>query len=199
LRWALDEAITFLSYFNYLPDQRQASLLIGFWCYGRDLVTDRPEHGSELAGGCPLSRRAAVDSGYESQSGALAADAPHPHLGRVMSNTLMTQDESFGGRMNDHRPVPPSEQPKVEPEIIPPGAPDYRQARIWLSADDRRTHFVHIETRSAFAIALALLMLGVVFAALLALLLGVVLLWIPLALGSAVAVVLSWLFRGPRR
>jgi hypothetical protein len=116
-----------------------------------------------------------------------------------MSNTLMTQDESFGGRMNDHRPVPPSEQPKVEPEIIPPGAPGDRQARIWLSADDRRTHFVHIETRGPFAIALALLMLGVVFVALLALLLGVVLLWIPLAFGFAVAVILSWLFRGPRR
>jgi hypothetical protein len=101
--------------------------------------------------------------------------------------------------MKDHRPIPPVEQPKVEPEIIPPGAPGGRRARIWLNADDRHARFVHIETRGPFAIALALLILGVVFVALLALLLGVVLLWIPLALGFAVAVILSWLFRGRRR
>jgi hypothetical protein len=101
--------------------------------------------------------------------------------------------------MKDHRLIPPSEQPKVEPEIIPPGAPDGRQARIWLNADDRRAHFIRIETRGLFAIALALLMLGVVFVALLALLLGVVLLWIPLALGFAAALILSWPFRARRR
>jgi hypothetical protein len=101
--------------------------------------------------------------------------------------------------MKDHRPIPPSEQPKVEPEIIPPGALGGRQARIWLSADDRHARFVRIETRGPVAIALALLTLGVVFVALLALLLGIVLLWIPLALGFAVAVILSWLFRGRRQ
>jgi hypothetical protein len=109
----------------------------------------------------------------------------------------MSRDENCGSRMKDHRPIPPSEQPKVEPEIIPPGAPGGRQARIWLSADDAR--FIRIETRGPVAIALALLMLGVIFVALLALLLGIVLLWIPLALGFAAAVILSWLFRGRRR
>jgi len=107
--------------------------------------------------------------------------------------------KTAAAEMTDHRPIPPSEQPKVEPEIIPPGARGGYQARIWLRADDRPARFVHIETRGLFAIALALLMLGVVFVALLALLLGIVLLWIPLAVGFAVALILSWLFRGRRR
>jgi len=98
--------------------------------------------------------------------------------------------------MRNHRPIPPSERPKVEPEIIPPGAPGRRGTRIWLSADDRRARLVRIETRGLFAIALALLMFGVISVALLALLLGVVLLWIPLTLGFAGALLLSWLFRG---
>jgi hypothetical protein len=101
--------------------------------------------------------------------------------------------------MKDHRPTPPSERPKVEPEIIPPGAPSGPRARIWPSADDRHARFIRIETRGPFAIVLALLVLAVVFVALLALLLGVVLLWIPLALGFAVALIVSWLFRGRRQ
>jgi len=101
--------------------------------------------------------------------------------------------------MTDHRPIPPSERPKVEPEIIPPGWPDGREARVRLGADPLRVHFVRIETRGLFAIVLALLTLGAVSAALLALLLGVVLLWIPLALGFGLALILSWLFRGRGR
>jgi hypothetical protein len=106
--------------------------------------------------------------------------------------------KTVAAEMKDHRPTPPSEKPKVEPEIIPPGAPIGRRPRIWPSADDRHAHFVRIETHGPFAIGLALLMLAVIFVALLALLLGVVLLWIPLALGFAVALILSWLFRGRR-
>lgn len=101
--------------------------------------------------------------------------------------------------MMDHRPVPPAEQPKVEPEIIPPGWPDGREWRVRQNADPHRAHFVHIETRGPFAVVLALLVLGVVAAALLALLLGIVLLWIPLALGFALALIVSWLFRGRGR
>jgi len=101
--------------------------------------------------------------------------------------------------MTDQRSIPPGERPKVEPEIIPPGSPGGRPAWIWLTAGDRRARFVHVETRGLFAIALALLILGVVSVALLALLLGIVLLWIPLALGFAVVLILSWLFRGRGR
>ena len=99
----------------------------------------------------------------------------------------------------DPRPIPPSERPKVEPEILPPGWPDARQASIWLTDADQRARFVHIETRGPLAVVLAMLMLGIVSAALLALLLGIVLLWIPLALGFGAALILSWLFRGRGR
>ena len=101
--------------------------------------------------------------------------------------------------MTNHRPLPPAEQPKVEPEIIPPGWPDGGAWRVRQSTDPHRPHFVHIETRGLFAVVLALLILGVAAAALLALLLGIVLLWIPLALGFALALIVSWLFRGRRR
>jgi hypothetical protein len=101
--------------------------------------------------------------------------------------------------MTDQRPIPPGERPKVEPEIIPPGSPSGGPVWIWPTPGHRGTRFVHIETRGLFAIVVALLMLGVVSLALLALLLGVVLLWIPLSLGFAVALVLSWVFRGRGR
>ena len=101
--------------------------------------------------------------------------------------------------MTDHRPIPPVEQPKAEPEIIPPGWPDGREWRARQSTDPRHAHFVRIETRGVFALVLALLTLGVVAAAVLALLLGIVLLWIPLGLGFALALIVSWLFRGRGR
>jgi hypothetical protein len=91
------------------------------------------------------------------------------------------------------------ERPKVEPEIIPPGWPDGREWRARQSTDPHHAHFVRIETRGLFAVVLALLTLGVVTAALLALLLGIVLLWIPLGIGFALALIVWWLFRGRRR
>jgi hypothetical protein len=107
-----------------------------------------------------------------------------------------------GDSMTDHRPTPPGERPKVEPEIIPPGtsgSAGRRPAWIWLTAGDRRARSVHIETRGPFGILVALLMLGVISAVVLAFLVGVVLLWIPVAVGLAVALILSWLFRGRGR
>lgn len=101
--------------------------------------------------------------------------------------------------MMDQRLKPPVERPKVEPEIIPPGSPDGREARIWLTGGDRRVRFVHIETRGLLAIVLALLMFGLVFLALLIFLVGVVVLWIPLALGFAAVLTLLSLFRARRR
>jgi hypothetical protein len=106
----------------------------------------------------------------------------------------MPGDVNCGTSMTDHRPIPPAERPKAEPEIIPPG-PGGPQTWIWRSAGDRRARFVYIETRGLFVIVLALLLLlCVVSVALLAILLGVVLLWIPLALGFALALILSRVF-----
>lgn len=114
----------------------------------------------------------------------------------------LPRDENCGDSMTDHRPIPPGERPKVEPEIIPPGtsgSPGRRPAWIWLTAGDRRARSVHIETRGPFGILLALLMLGIISAVVLALLVGVVLLGISVALGIAVALILSLLFRGRGR
>jgi uncharacterized membrane protein len=96
--------------------------------------------------------------------------------------------------MTDHRPIPP-EQPKVAPEIIPPGSSDARPKRIWQTTDNPSVRVVRVEARGLFAVIVALLMLGVISVALLALLVGVVLLWIPLAVGFAGALILTWLLR----
>jgi hypothetical protein len=64
---------------------------------------------------------------------------------------------------------------------------------------DRRARIVRIETRGLLAMVLALLMLGTVSVALLALLPGIALLWIALALGFGGALILSGLFRGRGR
>jgi len=101
--------------------------------------------------------------------------------------------------MANQRSKPPVERPKVEPEIIPPGSPDGREARIWLTRGDRRVRFRHIETRGLLAIVLALLIFGVVLVALLIFLVGVVVLWIPMALGLAAVLTLLSLFRARRR
>lgn len=101
--------------------------------------------------------------------------------------------------MTDHRPTPFVERPKIEPEIIPPGSSGGRSAWIRLTTGDRRARLVHLEAHGPFAIIVGLLLLGVASLILIALLLGAVLLWIPLILGFAVALVGSRLFRGRSR
>ena len=104
---------------------------------------------------------------------------------------------AYMGGMSDH-PMPP-ERPKVEPEIIPPGAPGplpRGQSWVWMSSGGHG-HTVRFETRGVLALLTALLMLGVAGAVLLALLLGLVLLWIPVSLALAAAVVWSMFRRRP--
>ena len=95
------------------------------------------------------------------------------------------------GGMTD-QPRPP-ERPKVEPEIIPPGEPGplpRGRSWVWMSSGGQgRT--VRFETRGALALFTALLMFGAGAAVVLALLLGLVLLWIPVSLAIAVAILWS--------
>jgi hypothetical protein len=98
--------------------------------------------------------------------------------------------------MSDHHRIP--ERPKVEPEIIPPGQPGPSTGGgrwIWFARDDARSF--RIETRGPVAVLLALLVLGIVSAVVLALLLGLVLLWIPATLAVAAAILWS-MFRRRR-
>jgi hypothetical protein len=95
------------------------------------------------------------------------------------------------GAMTDH-PRPP-ERPKVEPEIIPPGEPGplpRGRSWVWMSSGGHG-RAVRFETRGPLALFTALLMLGVGAAVVLALLLGLVLLWIPVSLAIAVAILWS--------
>ena len=100
------------------------------------------------------------------------------------------------GGMSDH-PRPP-ERPKVEPEIIPPGerGPSPRGARwVWTSSGRGHGRAVRFETRGPLALVTALLMLGLGSAVVLAILLGLVLLWIPVSIAIAVAILWSFFRR----
>ena len=100
------------------------------------------------------------------------------------------------GVMTD-KPMPP-ERPKVEPEIIPPGArgPQPRGAAwMWTSSDRGYGRTMRIETRGALTLFTALLMLGLSAAVVLVLLLGLVLLWIPVSIAIAAAILWSLLRR----
>jgi hypothetical protein len=106
---------------------------------------------------------------------------------------------AYMGIMTDH-PTPP-ERPKVEPEIIPPGArgPQPRGGSwVWMSSGRGEGRTVKFETRGPLALVMALLMLGLGSAVVLAILLGLVLLWIPVSIAIAVAILWSFFFRGRR-
>jgi hypothetical protein len=95
------------------------------------------------------------------------------------------------------QPTPP-ERPKVEPEIIPPGEPGPRPRGatwVWTSSGRGQGRTVHFETRGPLTLFTALLMLGLGSAVVLALLLGLVLLWIPVSIAIAAAILWSFLRR----
>jgi hypothetical protein len=97
--------------------------------------------------------------------------------------------------MSDHQTP---ERPKAEPEIIPPDRPDpWRRdtRRIWPSGHDSHVRFVQFRTGGPLAFLIALLLLGLGAAVVLALLVGVVLLWIPLTVAIALAIIWSFLFK----
>ncbi len=101
------------------------------------------------------------------------------------------------GLMSD-RPTPP-ERPKVEPEIIPPGEPGPRPrgaSWMWVSSGRAQGRTLRFETRGGpLTLFTALLMLGLGAAVMLVLLLGLVLLWIPVSLAIAAAILWSFLRR----
>lgn len=81
--------------------------------------------------------------------------------------------------MPDQTPKPPPEQPRYEPEIIPPGAAhDPSQPPPFFRAQGgSRIYVARIGPLGVFLIALAI---GVAIALLLVFILGAVLLWIPI-------------------
>jgi hypothetical protein len=97
----------------------------------------------------------------------------------------------------DLRQGHPPEQPRSEPEIIPPGAggSDPR-SQIWISVDRRGgTHRIYLARPGPFAIMLGLALVGLIAAAILLVLLSAVLIWIPVAILVIGALLLSGYIR----
>ena len=93
-------------------------------------------------------------------------------------------------------PKPPSEGPRSEPEVIPPGQADRDAPRMRVY-----THRIYIGKPSPLGIILVTLIIGLLSAATLVLLFGVFLFLLPLvvlvATGVIVAGLLRFYFRGP--
>lgn len=84
------------------------------------------------------------------------------------------------------------EKPRYEPEIIPPGrAGAKRRSHIWMSIDESGTHRFYLARPGPFTIFVALVLAGLVVAAIVLLLLGVVLIWIPAVVLIVGALLLS--------
>jgi hypothetical protein len=90
----------------------------------------------------------------------------------------------------------------VEPEIIPPGAPDPRDRRgdmwIWVSRGSH-TRRIHIRRPSPFGIIAGALVAGLAVALVLAVVVSVFLVWIPIVGLIVAGLILASVLRGWRR
>ena len=95
-------------------------------------------------------------------------------------------------------PKPPGDEPRSEPEIIPPGQAEQGTPRMRVFADTQR---IYIGKPSPLGLVLVTLIIGLLSAAMLVLLLGAFLFFLPLAVlvatGVIVAGLLRFYFRGP--
>jgi hypothetical protein len=105
--------------------------------------------------------------------------------------------------MMAQRPRPPAEEPRSEPEIIPPDragrgpAGVSSQARVFV--DTHGTERIYIATPGPLGIILVALTAGILSAVLLILLLGAFLIWVPVVAffiaGATIAGILRRKFR----
>jgi hypothetical protein len=94
------------------------------------------------------------------------------------------------------------EQPRSEPEIIPPGrsgGPNDRgpawQPPYYGFTETRGTHRIYVRKIGPFGFAILMLALGLFAAVFLLVLVGAALIWIPLVAVLVIAAVISRLFR----
>lgn len=101
----------------------------------------------------------------------------------------------------NQRPVPGAEQPRAEPEIIPPGDAGVRGRwrRSQTSFDGRSTQRIYVARLGPFGFAVLVLALAVLAALVLLLMLGAFVVLIPVAGVLLVAAVVISLLRGSRR
>lgn len=103
----------------------------------------------------------------------------------------------------DKRPVPGSDRPRVEPEIIPPGDPRARSAygsgdaRTWRSADG--TQRVYVARVGPFGFAMVALAAALIAALVFLFVLGAFVIVIPLAGLLLAAAIVSSMLRGSFR
>ena len=93
---------------------------------------------------------------------------------------------------------PFGDKPRAEPEIIPPGAP-LRQSRMHGFADQHFAQRIYIAKIGPLGIALLALAIGIVSVAILILLLGAFLIWIPVIGLLVAAGMISGVLRAHRR
>jgi hypothetical protein len=103
-------------------------------------------------------------------------------------------------RASDHamiqRSTPPSQEPRTEPEIIPPGHADRRSARgAHAYVDAHGAHRIYVARLGPFGIILLALMIALLTAVMLIVLLGAVLVWIPIVALLVAAGIISGLLR----
>jgi hypothetical protein len=101
--------------------------------------------------------------------------------------------------MNDQRPVPPPEQPRSEPEIIPPGEADSRSpwGSVWRSrSGSQRVYVAHV---GPFGFGLVALAVALIAALMFLLVLGAFVVLIPLAGLVFAALVIAGMLRGSFR
>ncbi len=88
------------------------------------------------------------------------------------------------------------EQPRVEPEIIPP---DRQQDQSWPPSYSRAqsygTHRIYVTRIGPFGFALVMLIVGLLGAVFLLTLIGTALIWIPLIAALVLVALISRLFR----
>jgi hypothetical protein len=82
----------------------------------------------------------------------------------------------------DRRPKP-ADEPRAEPEIIPPGHADgqslHERSGMWASVDTQGTHRVYFARVGPFGIILLMLVISILAVLIFIALLGAVLIWIP--------------------
>ena len=97
--------------------------------------------------------------------------------------------------MIDKRPKPQGEEPRSEPEVIPPGQAERDTPRMRVFVDTHSTERVYIGKPSPLGIILVTLITGLLSAVLMVLLLGAFLFLLPLVVLFVTAAIVAGLLR----
>jgi hypothetical protein len=97
--------------------------------------------------------------------------------------------------MTSERPKPQGEEPRSEPEIIPPGHAERGTPRMRVFVDTHSTERVYIGKPPPLGIILVILIAGLLSAAMLTLLLGAFLIALPVVVLFVTAAIVAGLLR----